>query len=70
MKDNVATRIQIKAVTSYAADKNIDYSAKNTSPTIVMTLGSCKLTLIYSNDQDRNFDMTRLDQQIGTNDYV
>jgi hypothetical protein len=64
MNDRANTRIRIQGVTSYAPDKNIDYSTQQSWPTISMTIGSVVLILVYFEKSDRDADIQRLDEAI------
>lgn len=64
MNDKVKTRVRADAVTSYAADKGVNYTHNDSWPTINLTIGSVKLVLDYKDEADRNLDIQRLDDLI------
>lgn len=61
MKDKAATRIRPEAITSFAADKSVDYVTSTSWPTIKFTIGSAELVLNYNKVEDRDSDIAQLD---------
>jgi hypothetical protein len=64
MQDTSKTRINPKAVTSYAPDKDVNYSTVTAWPTIRLTIGSVMLILSYNTVELRDDDIARLDASI------
>jgi hypothetical protein len=64
MKDEIKTRIQIPAITSYSADRGYNYASATSWPTIHMTIGSAVLILRYESNEIRDQDIRRLDMAI------
>lgn len=64
MMDKLKTRIKMSGVTSYSADRHINFQENYSTPTIYMTVGSVVLVLHYLKDEDRDADMKVLDQYV------
>ncbi len=65
MKDRSSTRINVSAITSYSADKDVNYATSTSWPTIRVTIGSVLLVLNYNAVEDRDSDINELDQLLG-----
>jgi hypothetical protein len=64
LRDHKQTRLNPSAVTSFYPDRDVRTMQKVTYPSIQMTIGSCKLEVVYDKEEDRDADLKALDQQV------
>jgi hypothetical protein len=64
MNDRNKTRIRLDAVTSYYPNRKVNSDQKSgyVLPSIILTIGSCLLELIYDKEEDRDSDIDELDR--------
>ena len=66
MKDKQKTRIQLSKVNAFYADKDVNYMASQSWPTIHLVINGFMLVLNYHNKEDRDSDIKMLDELTGT----
>ena len=62
MKDETSRRVQLVSVTSYAQHEEMNHQVCKHRSVINMTIGSVAITLYYVNKEDRDFDISKLDE--------
>lgn len=62
LKDKAKTRILLKAVTSYAPDYKVNYSNNSKTDTLILSIGSAVIELLYNSLEDRDSDVKDLDR--------
>lgn len=66
LKDKFRTRIDFQSVTSYSQDYDVNYSARNEKiNTLILSIGSAVIKLVYLNEADRDVDVIKLDNYFG-----
>lgn len=61
LRDKSKTRILLRAVTSYAPDYNVNHGNRSTTETLIMSIGSAVIGLLYNSKEDRDSDIQELD---------